>query len=164
MCRAPPTAPPAGYRKCPQCDKSEIQSTKDCAGVRMNGYDYGTEVFKCKACGWETSFQYDEAAEVYYYETSGWKRRDPTRGACRPPPPHPPRGTHRRCGGRRQPATRRTALRPTPPMLRPQPHEQGTAARPSQSPQSHVPQHGPAHIVTRLRCERVPDRSGSASS
>ena len=70
----------SGYRKCPQCDKSEIQSTKDCAGVRMNGDDYGTEVFKCKACGWGTSFQYDEAAEVYYYETSGWKRKGDVSG------------------------------------------------------------------------------------
>mmetsp|Transcript_9687 Transcript_9687/g.22596 ORF Transcript_9687/g.22596 Transcript_9687/m.22596 type:complete len:165 (+) Transcript_9687:1893-2387(+) len=64
----------SGFKTCPKCQKKEIQSTEHGAGCRMNGDGYGTEVFKCKACSWETSFQYDEAGETYYYETSGWKR------------------------------------------------------------------------------------------
>jgi hypothetical protein len=40
----------------------------------MNGDGYGTTEFRCRKCGWLTSFQYDDAAETYYYETSGWKR------------------------------------------------------------------------------------------
>ena len=46
-------------------------------------------------------------------------------------------------------------------MPRPQPNGPGTATCPSQSPQSHMPQHGPASGVSE---SPLPGRSGSASS
>eukprot|EP00349_Pseudokeronopsis_sp_Brazil_P008764 CAMPEP_0202971656 /NCGR_PEP_ID=MMETSP1396-20130829/29198_1 /ASSEMBLY_ACC=CAM_ASM_000872 /TAXON_ID= /ORGANISM="Pseudokeronopsis sp., Strain Brazil" /LENGTH=98 /DNA_ID=CAMNT_0049701243 /DNA_START=159 /DNA_END=455 /DNA_ORIENTATION=- len=63
----------SGFRTCPCCDESEIQSVCDCAGCRRNGDAYGTEVFTCRKCQWTTSFQYDDASDTYYYETRFWK-------------------------------------------------------------------------------------------
>lgn len=80
------------FRKCPnQCGDdggkdSTIQSEDHIAGCRMNGDGYGTTVFKCTKCGWNTSFQYDEASEPYYYETRFWTRPKPGEPL---PPPHP---------------------------------------------------------------------------
>ena len=54
----------SGYSACPQCKSSNVKSETHCAGVRHNGDGYGTEVFKCEECSWETSYQYDEAGEL----------------------------------------------------------------------------------------------------
>ena len=54
--------------------KRTIRSEDHVAGCRMNGDAYGTTVFTCTVCGWETSFQYDDASEPYYYETRSWNR------------------------------------------------------------------------------------------
>jgi len=52
-----------GYSCCPTCEGTNFTSETHCAGVRRNGDGYGTEVFTCKDCSWETSFQYDEACK-----------------------------------------------------------------------------------------------------
>ena len=73
-----------GFRKCPKCgndEKGNIKSTNHSAGCRMNGDAYGTEVYECLHCKWQTSFQYDEASDSYFYETKFWSRD--------PPPPIP---------------------------------------------------------------------------
>jgi len=63
----------SGYSACPQCKSSNIRSETHCAGVRHNGDGYGTEVFKCEDCSWETSYQYDEAGELQKrWQTYGW--------------------------------------------------------------------------------------------
>ena len=74
----------SGFSKCQNmsCSSTEngektIQSEDHVAGCRMNGDGYGTTVFTCRVCGWQTSFQYDEASEIYYYETEGYKRNPP---------------------------------------------------------------------------------------
>eukprot|EP00521_Asterionellopsis_glacialis_P005934 CAMPEP_0195267854 /NCGR_PEP_ID=MMETSP0706-20130129/12827_1 /TAXON_ID=33640 /ORGANISM="Asterionellopsis glacialis, Strain CCMP134" /LENGTH=168 /DNA_ID=CAMNT_0040322663 /DNA_START=113 /DNA_END=619 /DNA_ORIENTATION=- len=54
-------------------NKKTIESKDFPAGCRMNGDGYGTTVFTCTKCNWQTSFQYDDAAEVYYYETQHYK-------------------------------------------------------------------------------------------
>mmetsp|Transcript_24052 Transcript_24052/g.33611 ORF Transcript_24052/g.33611 Transcript_24052/m.33611 type:complete len:225 (-) Transcript_24052:172-846(-) len=54
-------------------NKKTIGSKDFPAGCRMNGDGYGTTVFTCAKCNWQTSFQYDDAAEVYYYETQHYK-------------------------------------------------------------------------------------------
>jgi len=61
-------------KKCPKCEKSNIQQKTDCCGCRHNGDGYGVELFTCLDCGWKTSFQYDEAGDCHYYETRDWKR------------------------------------------------------------------------------------------
>lgn len=50
----------SSYRVCPQCKGKDIKNDKHCAGGRRNGDAYGTEVFTCQTCQWETSFMYDE--------------------------------------------------------------------------------------------------------
>lgn len=71
----------SGFSKCQRtttavaCTRIEhtqntITSKDFPAGCRMNGDAYGTTVFSCRECGWETSFQYDGASDdCYYYET-----------------------------------------------------------------------------------------------
>ena len=73
----------SGFKVCQSCGKSKITSRTEVAGCRHNGDGYGTEVFTCGECGWETSFQYDEAGDSYYYETRYWGNRAP-------PPVAPP--------------------------------------------------------------------------
>lgn len=58
------------YRTCPVCEKQNMKSEDHVAGCRMNGDAYGTTVYTCKDCGWNTSFEYDDAAELYYYGTA----------------------------------------------------------------------------------------------
>lgn len=53
-----------GMRTCPECKMSNLSCSKHCDGVRHNGDGYGTEVYKCKDCNWETSFQYDDAGKI----------------------------------------------------------------------------------------------------
>ncbi|KAL3939220.1 MAG: hypothetical protein SGBAC_006009 [Bacillariaceae sp.] len=80
----------SGYQQCPKCPlkdsgsskpggstSSTIKSEDHVAGCRFNGDAYGTTVFTCSSCLWQTSFQYDEASETYYYETRYWMRPDP---------------------------------------------------------------------------------------
>ncbi|CAJ1965705.1 unnamed protein product [Cylindrotheca closterium] len=91
----------SGFRKCPnQCSNnsdgrsskpgeranSTIASEDHVAGCRLNGDAYGTTVFRCSSCNWQTSFQYDEASETYYYETKFWRRPDSN---APPKPQHP---------------------------------------------------------------------------
>lgn len=80
-----------GYSACPTCQSQKITHETHCAGCRHNGDGYGTEVYKCEGCGWETSYQYDEACKSKFgHETlrrifflfcgaGGWIRR---RKAC----------------------------------------------------------------------------------
>lgn len=75
----------SGFKVCQSCSGKNITSKTEVAGCRHNGDGYGTEVFTCKDCGWETSFQYDEAGDSYYYETRYWGGRAPP-----PAPPKPP--------------------------------------------------------------------------
>jgi hypothetical protein len=66
----------SGMQSCPRCG-SGVRTETHCAGCRMNGDGYGTEVYACtstEGCGWSTSFQYDDASDTYYYETRGWSR------------------------------------------------------------------------------------------
>lgn len=63
---------PKCYQNNPNLKKSKIESDRIPAGCRMNGDAYGTTVFKCLDCKWETSFQWDDANDCYYYETSSW--------------------------------------------------------------------------------------------
>jgi hypothetical protein len=67
------------FKLCPECakknpklEKSNIEEIKHSAGCRMNGDAYGTTVFKCLDCKWETSFQWDDSSDCYYYETQHW--------------------------------------------------------------------------------------------
>mmetsp|Transcript_7648 Transcript_7648/g.18415 ORF Transcript_7648/g.18415 Transcript_7648/m.18415 type:complete len:185 (+) Transcript_7648:72-626(+) len=91
----------SGFRKCPNnCSamnddgstkpggrtNSTIVSEDHVAGCRFNGDAYGTTVFRCSSCKWQTSFQYDEASDTYYYETRFWTRPDPN---APPKPRHP---------------------------------------------------------------------------
>lgn len=71
-----------GFKTCQSCGKQTITSKTEVAGCRHNGDGYGTEVFTCTTCGWETSFQYDEQGDCYFYETRFW-------GGRAPPPPRP---------------------------------------------------------------------------
>lgn len=66
-----------GFSTCPSCGLKDISMETCCAGCRMNGDGYGTEVYTCKNCKWTTSFQYDEASDHYYYETRFWTREPP---------------------------------------------------------------------------------------
>ena len=66
-----------GFKVCQSCGKNKITSRTEVAGCRHNGDGYGTEVFTCGECGWETSFQYDESGDIYYYETRYWGGRAP---------------------------------------------------------------------------------------
>jgi hypothetical protein len=52
--------------------EANIIKKEDIAGGRMNGDDYGTDVFICKSCNWITSFQWDLGIEppCYYEITS----------------------------------------------------------------------------------------------
>mmetsp|Transcript_33092 Transcript_33092/g.55691 ORF Transcript_33092/g.55691 Transcript_33092/m.55691 type:complete len:149 (+) Transcript_33092:228-674(+) len=68
----------SGFKICPDCKSEEIKSTSDSAGCRHNGDAYGTELFQCRKCEWNTSFQWDEAGDSYYYETRGWERNETT--------------------------------------------------------------------------------------
>lgn len=68
------------FKKCPNClkknpdlDKSNIEAKKHTAGCRMNGDAYGTTVFVCLDCKWETSFQWDDSSDDYYYEPKYWQ-------------------------------------------------------------------------------------------
>lgn len=62
----------SGFAKCVGCSgKGQIQQVKHSAGSRFNGDGYGTVVFTCTNCGWNTSFQYDEGGDCYYYEVGG---------------------------------------------------------------------------------------------
>ncbi len=63
-----------GFRSCPKCQSVDIATSTEVAGCRRNGDGYGTEVFTCNKCKWNTSFQYDEASDTYYYETRFWDR------------------------------------------------------------------------------------------
>ena len=57
------------FKICPKCNSSEITKKEDIAGGRMNGDNYGTDVFICKSCNWITSFQWDQGSEPpQYYE------------------------------------------------------------------------------------------------
>ena len=66
-----------GFSSCPSCGQKDISKETCCAGCRMNGDGYGTEVFTCNNCKWTTSFQYDDASDFYYYETRFWNRDPP---------------------------------------------------------------------------------------
>jgi RNase P subunit RPR2 len=63
-------------KKCPKCEKMNVKEEKHTAGCRMNGDAYGTNVFTCQDCNWQTSFQWDEQSDNYWYETLGWKILD----------------------------------------------------------------------------------------
>jgi hypothetical protein len=69
----------SGFKKCPnksctnENNEETILESNHVAGVRNNGDAYGTCVFTCKSCGWNTSFLYDEASDVYYYETRNYE-------------------------------------------------------------------------------------------
>jgi hypothetical protein len=53
------------FKICPKCNwTGKFTNTTHCAGCRMNGDGYGTEVFKCEGCGWQTSFLYDESGMI----------------------------------------------------------------------------------------------------
>ena len=68
----------SGFKVCQSCGKRDIKCETHPAGCRMNGDAYGTEVFTCRECGWNTSFQYDDASDdCYYYETRYWTRDPP---------------------------------------------------------------------------------------
>ena len=58
------------FKVCQKCKAGNIEKNTTPAGCRHNGDGYGTEVFKCLDCGWETSFMYDEGGDSYYYELS----------------------------------------------------------------------------------------------
>lgn len=50
----------------------------------MSGDGYGTEIFSCGECNWNTFFQYDEASEdCYFYETRGWSREPESESSTR---------------------------------------------------------------------------------
>eukprot|EP00959_Pyramimonas_sp_CCMP1952_P173189 3619066-Pyramimonas_sp.AAC.1 len=66
-----------GFTDCPKCQAKKCVDEKEVgAGCRKNGDGYGTAVFTCKHCNFNTSFQYDEASEPYYYETRYWNREE----------------------------------------------------------------------------------------
>ena len=54
--------------ECPSCHSKEIKEEKFVEACRMNGDAYGTTVFTCKGCNWNTSFQWDDSSDNYYYE------------------------------------------------------------------------------------------------
>lgn len=54
----------SGYTTCPSCKGNKFTHTTHCAGCRYNGDGYGTEVYKCEDCAWETSYQYDDAGNI----------------------------------------------------------------------------------------------------
>jgi len=73
------------YSRCTSCKGKNIEHKDVCAGCRHNGDGYGTAVYKCRDCGWSTSFLYDESDTPYYYETKKWKQPNPND----PAPPKP---------------------------------------------------------------------------
>eukprot|EP01031_Cornospumella_fuschlensis_P011428 gene11428-13957_t len=58
----------SSYSQCPTCSSVNIQQMHDVVGCRYDGDAYGTDIYTCKDCGWETSYQFDDAASNYYYE------------------------------------------------------------------------------------------------
>lgn len=78
----------SGFRTCQSCRIGPIQEAQEGAGCRMNGDGYGTTVFTCLNCNWNTSFQYDDASEdCYYYEARNWSRRPEPAAVVKPEPP-----------------------------------------------------------------------------
>ena len=55
-------------KECPVCYSKEIAEEKFPEACRMNGDAFGTTVFTCKGCNWNTSFQWDDSCDDYYYE------------------------------------------------------------------------------------------------
>jgi hypothetical protein len=60
-------------KKCPKCGGENITEEKQIVACRINGDAYGTNVFTCGGCAWQTSFEWDEHGDNYWYETVGWK-------------------------------------------------------------------------------------------
>ena len=61
-------------KECPVCNSKDIAEERFPEACRMNGDAYGTTVFTCKKCNWNTSFQWDDSSDNYYYEKPPQKK------------------------------------------------------------------------------------------